>query len=50
MNGFARKVRTGFKEVSALRGETRSYAPVADEKSMTLVYEGWLKAVKQLIK
>lgn len=50
MNGFARKVRIGFKEVSALRGETRSYAPVADEKSMTLVYEGWLKAVKQLIK
>lgn len=50
MNGFARKVRTGFKEVSALRGEIRSYAPVADEKSMTLVYEGWLKAVKQLIK
>jgi glycerol kinase len=50
MNGFARKVRTGFKEVSALRGETRLYAPVADEKSMTLVYEGWLKAVKQLIK
>lgn len=50
MNGFARKVRTDFKEVAALRGETRSYAPVADEKSMTLVYEGWLKAVKQLIK
>ena len=50
MNGFARKVRTGFKEVSELRGETRSYSPVADEKSMTLVYEGWLKAVKQLIK
>ena len=50
MNGFARKVRIGFKEVSALRGEIRSYAPVADEKSMTLVYEGWLKAVKQLIK
>ncbi|HRX93982.1 MAG TPA: glycerol kinase GlpK [Chitinophagaceae bacterium] len=50
MNGFARKIRTGFDQVSALRGKTISYTPKADQKSMTLVYEGWLKAVQQLIK
>jgi glycerol kinase len=50
MNGFAHKIWNSFHEVSALRSCNNLVIPVADEKKMKLLYNGWLMAVKQLIK
>ncbi len=50
MNGFARNVWTSFEEVSALRSSTHVIVPEAEEEVMKGYYNGWLKAVNQLIK
>jgi glycerol kinase len=50
MNGFARKIWTDFREVSALRICHNPVLPQADEEKMESLYRGWLRAVEQLIK
>jgi glycerol kinase len=50
MNGFARGLWAGFDELANLRGAGKRFLPQADEGVMKTNYEGWLKAVNQLIK
>ncbi|MDR0698038.1 MAG: glycerol kinase GlpK [Tannerella sp.] len=50
MNGFARNVRAGFKDVVALRSNNKRIMPVTDGGKMELLYRGWTNTVRQLIK
>lgn len=50
MNGIARKVWTSFEEVAALRRSRCRITPQDNAQLMHGWYEGWLKAVNQLIK
>ena len=48
MNGFARKIWTSFDDVTGFRKVTRVIQPNTSEK-IKMYYEGWLKAVSQII-
>ena len=48
MNGFARKVWTSFDDVVQLRKVTQVIQPYHTEE-MDSLYQGWRKAVNQLI-
>lgn len=50
MNGIARKVWTGFEEITALRRSRWRIEPQDNAQLMERWSEGWLKAVNQLIK
>ena len=50
MNGFARGLWTSFDDVRPLRKVTQTYSPIANSQKLTALYEGWRKAVNQLIK
>lgn len=50
MNGIARKVWTSFEQVAALRRSRCRITPQDNAQLMHSWYEGWLKAVNQLIK
>ncbi|MDL2278354.1 glycerol kinase GlpK [Parabacteroides sp. OttesenSCG-928-G07] len=50
MNGIARKVWKNFQDISIFRDTNKPFIPKADDKKMDKAYNGWLNAVKQLIK
>jgi glycerol kinase len=50
MNGFARGIWKSFDEVKDFRKVTKVFEPKADSQELTALYEGWRKAVGQLIK
>ena len=50
MNGFARGLWISFDDVRPLRKITQTYSPIANSQKLTALYEGWRKAVNQLIK
>jgi glycerol kinase len=50
MNGFARRVWTHFGELPVLSRSNTPFVPSADEERMKTSYQGWLNAVRQLIK
>ena len=49
MNGFARGLWKGFADVTVFRKVTETYQPQPDGQK-ELLYQGWRKAVEQLIK
>ena len=49
MNGFARGIWKGFDDVRPLRKVTETYQPQPSGQKEKL-YQGWRKAVSQLIK
>ena len=50
MNGMARKIWTSFEQVAVLRRSRYCIEPQNNLLLMEKWYEGWLKAVNQLIK
>ena len=50
VNGFARGLWKSFDEVKDFRKVTKVFEPKADSQKLTALYEGWRKAVGQLIK
>ena len=49
MNGFARGLWKSFDEVIGLRKVTETYQPTANSQQLSALYDGWRKAVNQLI-
>ena len=49
MNGFARGLWKSFGEVIGLRKVTETYQPTANSQQLSALYDGWRKAVNQLI-
>lgn len=50
MNGFARGLWKSFDEVKDFRKVTKVFEPKANNQTLTALYEGWRRAVNQLIK
>ena len=50
MNGFARGLWKSFDEVKDFRKVTKVFEPQANNQTLTALYEGWRRAVNQLIK
>ena len=51
MNGFARGIWSSFEDVIDFRKVTQIYQPTSQFSALTSqLYEGWRKAVNQLIK